>query len=72
MIATLTKLTTLTLLSATTVSAQGCSWAPDGAGVTYDMTKLQEAGPYFMEGGDLDCTWDVVEQNYTYFFQFCG
>ena len=38
----------------TSISAQGCSWAPDGAGVTYDMTKLQESGPYFMEGGDLE------------------
>jgi hypothetical protein len=72
MIATLTKLTAVTLLSVSSASAQACSWAPDGAGVTYDMTKLQQAGPYFTEGGDLDCTWDVVEQNYTYFFQFCG
>ena len=25
-----------------------------------------------MQGKDLECTWDEVEQNYTYFFQFCG
>lgn len=40
--------------------------------MTYDLSKLQEAGPFYIKGGDLECTWDTVEQNYTYFFSFCG
>ena len=49
-----------------------CSYAQDGIKATYDLAKLQESGPHFIRGGDLECTWDKVEQNYTYFFAFCG
>jgi hypothetical protein len=49
-----------------------CSYQHDGIKATYDLSKLQETGPHFIRGGDLECTWDTVEQNYTYFFAFCG
>ena len=51
---------------------QACTYSKDGVGVTYDLSKLKQEGPYYLEGGDLECTWDTVEQNYTYFFAFCG
>merc|ERR1719171_2413089 len=62
----------LLLAAAAGVAAAGeCSFSTDGIKATYDLSKLQETGPHFIRGGDLECTWNEVEQNYTYFFAFC-
>lgn len=54
--------------------AQTCSKSFDQFGdVSYDLSHLAQAtNPYFIAGGDLDCTWDVAEKNYSYYFDFCS
>lgn len=50
-----------------------CKYAPDGTGVTYDLSQLQLHGyDYTIAGGDLECTANIVEKNYTYTFNFCS
>lgn len=55
-------------------SAQTCGKTFDQFGnVEYDLTHLSaETNPFFISGGDLDCTWDVAEKNYSYYFNFCN
>jgi hypothetical protein len=37
-----------------------------------DLTRSGEQPPYIVEDGDIPCTINKVEKNYTYFFNVCG
>eukprot|EP01039_Chlorochromonas_danica_P010474 gene10476-11604_t len=57
------------------VKGDSCTQFDSNMGVTFDFTDLQRAPDepmYEVVDGDLPCTKNVVEQNFTYIFNICG